>query len=171
MESPVPDRRSHRLRGFDYAAPATYFVTLCTEERRCLFGRVEDAQVDHSAAGRMVLSWWHRIPASFPYVRLRAFVLMPNHLHGILRFLEPAVGGARVTERPGLGRVITWFKTRTTGAYTRGVRHEGWPRFNGRLWQRSFYEHIIRDEEELAHADGYILRNPRRWGEDPFHRP
>ncbi len=170
MEPKIPERRSRRLRGFNYAAPALYFVTLCTQGKRCLFGEIVDGKEHHSEAGAMVLSWWGKIPEAFPHVRVHEVVLMPNHLHGVVRFLEASAGGPPVAERASLGRIVAWFKTRTTNTYARGVRGQGWPPFDRRLWQRNYHEHIVRNEDEYAHAVGYIRRNPARWSMDPLHR-
>lgn len=178
-------RRSIRLPHYDYASPGWYFVTLCVQHRRCLLGEVEAEAVRHSDAGRMIESWWHRLPTRFPHVRLDAFVVMPNHIHGIFGFMDapisyipnvgaPLVGALpeaepsrnRAGTRPaptGLGDVIGAFKSLTTSAYIRGVKTDGWPPFDGRLWQRNYWERVVSDERELDLARRYIADNPTRW--------
>ncbi len=189
-------RRSIRLAGFDYASPGWYFVTLCTHQRASLFGEIEAGAMHLSTAGRMVEDWWYRLPTRFPTVRLDAFVVMPNHVHGILGIADapavpttgvvpptdavsPTVGAPLVGARPeaepsrnragtrpaptGLGDVVGTFKSLTTNAYIRGVRAEGWAPFDGRLWQRNYWERVIRDERELDLARRYIADNPMRW--------
>ncbi len=115
-----------------------------------------------NAAGRMVVNVWKEIPRIFPAVRLADFVLMPNHLHGIVQILD-------IHPRPPLSDVVRWFKYRTTLEYGRGVRTQGWTRFDRRLWQRRFHDRVLRDEDERTHASGYIARNPMRWHLDHLH--
>ena len=112
----------------------------------------------------MVIAAWEAAPSTFSHVALGDFVLMPNHLHAIVHLLDVAPA-----ERVALGAVIRWFKYRTTLEYGRGVRTGGWPRFEHRLWQRGFHDRVLRDEEEHAHARGYMARNPRQWREDRYH--
>ncbi len=112
----------------------------------------------------MVERVWLDIPRRFRHVELDALVIMPNHIHAILRFREPADGSL---ERATLGQVLPWWKSTTTTLYAQRVRSHSWPRFDKRLWHRNFYERVIRDDDDLAHAQGYIARNPRRWHEDP----
>ena len=89
---------------------------------------------------------------------------MPNHFHGIIFIASPtalADKGGHVG--PPLQRIMQWFKTMTTNEYIHGVKEHGWPAFQGNLWQRSFYEHVIRDEESLNRIREYIVNNPQRW--------
>ncbi len=188
-------RRSIRLPGYDYAQPGAYFVTVCVQRSVCLFGEVEADLARLSPAGEMVTAWWQRLPGRFPRVCLDAFVVMPNHVHGIVGLADPPsepgdVGltpavGADPRVRPVSGRaavpdqgahagaplpqVIQWWKTMTTNAYIRGVRAEGWPPFEGRLWQRNYYERVLRDERERDLAHRYIRNNPLRWHLDRMH--
>lgn len=177
-------RRSVRLRHYDYAQPGAYFVTICTHHRACLLGAVAAEAVRLSAAGRIVQAAWNDLPRHYPHVALDAFVVMPNHLHGIIQIIDLAVTdahavGADPRVRPvarhaaipnqgahagaPLPRIVQWWKTMTTNAYIRGVRVQGWPRFDGRLWQRNYWERVLRDERELGLARDYILQNPLRW--------
>jgi REP element-mobilizing transposase RayT len=89
---------------------------------------------------------------------------MPNHMHALLRFERTQVNAG--IQPFSLGETIQWFKTMSTNEYIRRVNSEGWPRFTKRLWQRDYYEHIIRNDGELLHARGYILRNPEKWSLD-----
>ncbi|HWQ11244.1 MAG TPA: transposase [Roseiflexaceae bacterium] len=150
-------RRSIRLRGYDYAQAGAYFVTICTNVRAPWFGMVSGGAVQLSAPGDMVAAWWREVTARFPPVDLDEYVVMPDHLHGIVLLR------AEASQRVALGTVVQWFKTMTTNAYIRGVRERGWPPFEGRLWQRNYYERIIRDDEELAGVRRYIAENPAYW--------
>ena len=172
-------RRSIRLKGYDYSQAGAYFITLCTQDRACLFGKVVNGEMRLNDAGRMVLAEWNRLPERFPQVVLDAFVVMPNHVHGILVITDPAptagatlgatvgatVGATLVVAptAPTVGNIIGAFKSRVTVEYIRGVKTSGWPPFRGRLWQRNYYEHIIRNERALNAIRRYILENPLRW--------
>ncbi len=172
-------RRSIRLRGYDYAHPGEYFVTICVQQHECLFGEVVGDEMVPNEAGDMVASWWAELPRKFPSCEADAFVVMPNHVHGIVVIREAPVRsdahlqgahmGAplQVGERVTLGRIVQWFKTMTTNAYIRGVADRGWKPLVERLWQRNYYEHIVRDETELERICDYIENNPRTWKEDP----
>jgi REP element-mobilizing transposase RayT len=154
-----------RLRGFDYSSAASYFVTICTEHRVCLFGDVRDGMLEASHAGVVMDSWWLSISWRFPSVMTDAFVVMPNHVHGILHVgTNPATRGAS-----SLGDILHWYKTRTTFDYTIGVKTEGWPRFPGRLWQKGYYDHIIRSQRGLEEIRAYIDRNPAMWVDDDYN--
>ncbi len=220
-------RRSIRLRGYDYAQCGAYFVTICTQGRLCLFGDIAGGLMRLNDAGRMVETVWCQIPDHYPGVATDVFVIMPNHIHGIIvigppdgdahadgrtavgtntgattrvaptgggmdateRTLEKPVGAGLVPARaltrahavahairggdvpspgsPTLGDIVGAFKSITTVAYARGVRRSWWPPFAGRLWQRNYYEHIVRDDESLYRIRRYVADNPARWAEDP----
>jgi putative transposase len=172
----VRHRRSIRLKWYDYASPGAYFVTLCTQGHRCLFGEVVDGLVDLNDAGWMVERWWNELPRKFSSIQIDTFVVMPNHFHGIIVIVGGNVQdrhGAHTQVRPyervGLGRVVQWFKTMTTNAYMHGVHEFGWPRFQKRLWQRNYFEHVARNEDDLLAIREYVVNNPARWLEDPDH--
>ena len=186
-------RRSIRLKGYDYSQPGAYFVTICTQDRACLFGDVVDGAMRLNDAGRMIESVWHQLPTFYSGVDIDAFVVMPNHIHGIVVLVgaaprgRPDPGRARGVDlgQPqgvaptgptgqargpaptlSLSDVVHRFKTLTTKRYADGVKQSGWPPFPGRLWQRNYYEHIIRNEESLHRIRQYILENPLRWSLD-----
>jgi REP element-mobilizing transposase RayT len=178
----IHHRRSVRLRGYDYSAPGEYYVTICVEGYNRLLGRVELGQMIQNEAARRVEQAWERIPRRFPATELDEHIVMPNHFHGILRITEgaPVVGpesgdkqgahkGRPYAGNPSLGEMVGAFKSITTDGYIRGVREEGWPRFDQEFWQRSFYEHIIRNEVELERIREYIRRNPLMWAVDRYN--
>ena len=192
-DSDIHHRRSIRLRHYDYAAAGAYFVTICVQERESLFGTIAEGVMRLNDAGRMVADLWAGLPARFPDLNLDEYAVMPNHFHGILvltgRRGEPCVrpqsqegkttGDHKDRENPGdhkdrpygtrdgsIGRIMQAFKSLTTHAYIYGVTHHQWQPFPGRLWQRNYYEHVIRDEAELHNARQYIVDNPLRWEED-----
>lgn len=145
-----------RLREHDYAAPATYFVTICTEQRRCVFGEVVDGHMVPNVAGLMVESWWYSLEGRYPGILLDAVVVMPNHIHGIVMIGTDA----GVSTIPSLSDVMYWFKSITTHDYGIGVREFGWDRYPGRLWQKRYYEHIVRGDRDLGTIRRYIMGNP-----------
>ena len=176
-------RRSIRLKGYDYSQAGAYFVTIVTQGRVCLFGDVVGDTMQLNGAGRLAQAAWEGLPRRFPGIGLDTFVVMPNHVHGII-VIDESVGaslvgsqdgdhagmpdGERATTRvaPTLGDVVGAYKSIVTVEYARGVRANGWRRFRGRLWQRNYYEHVIRDERELHLAREYIVNNPLQWSLD-----
>ena len=169
-------RRSIRLKGYDYAQDGAYFVTVVTRDRLCLFGDVIEEKMHVNRAGSMILKVWEELPKRFPTIGLDAFVVMPNHVHGILvvrnRVGVPLVGtlrdGDRATTRvaPTLGEIVGAYKSITTVRYTQGVKAGMWNPFRERLWQRNYYEHVVRNESELNRAREYIAGNPALWERD-----
>jgi len=160
------NRRSPRHREFDYSQSGAYFITMCTKDRICLFGEIRDDTMILNAAGRMVERWLLKVPSKFPVFQYDALIIMPNHLHCVL-FNIPNDNIPQLDQKteanPSLSDVIQWFKTMTTNEYIRGVRDLQWYPFHRQLWQRSFYDHVIRNEEELAGVRTYILQNPLKW--------
>ena len=155
-------RRSIRLKGYDYSQPGAYFVTLCVQERECLFGEIVDGEMQLNDAGRMIEHWWGELTRKFSSVALDEWIVMPNHLHGLL-FFRPT---PQTPDRPTLGTAINWLKTMTTNEYIRGVKSLAWRSFPGTLWQRDFHDHIVRNDEELKSIREYIRQNPARWAWD-----
>jgi REP element-mobilizing transposase RayT len=259
-------RRSIRLRGYDYTQPGAYFVTICAHERRCLFGALDGGALRLTDAGRMIERWWGELNRKFPGAQTDAFVIMPDHIHGIIIItaanriiadrVDPIVGinaggyadppprddaddsnasnainatpsvradlhirprrtgnepndadvnravsivginaggsadppprddgddfnaGGAINadagdsiandtndtpNRASLFAIVQWFKIMTTNAYIRGVKQSGWPPFRKRVWQRGYWERIVRDERELQATRRYIAENPISW--------
>ncbi len=169
-------RGSMRASWWDYAGHGTYFVTICVQHRLMLFGDVVDGHLHLLPAGQMIADSWTALPEHFPDIGIDCYVVMPNHLHGIIivpHDRRSTVGDKESSAAPiagtndgSLGRIIQGFKSRTTVAYGRGVREQGWEPFDGRLWQRNYYDHIIRDSAEMDRVRAYIERNPARWAND-----
>jgi len=150
-------RRSIRLKGYDYRSSGVYFVTIVTQGRALLWADVCEGEVILSPAGEMVEQVWTQLPERFPRVSLDAFVVMPNHVHGLL-----VLGGIEPSST-ALSDVVGAFKSQSTVNYTRGVREQGWSAFEKRVWQSNYFERILRNEEQLARAQGYIEQNPENW--------
>lgn len=226
-------RRSIRLKGYDYSQAGAYFVTICTQNRAEIFGEIRNGEMALSEAGKMIDHWWNVLPSKFSNVILDAFVIMPDHMHGILVIDDEVNVGAdqrvcpnvqkipdqcvcldtkygecvdfdmyqceqrgyfdvpqgehagspvrrefqgehigspqrgspvRIEGNDGIPKMIQWFKTMTTNEYIRHVKTDGWERFDGKMWQRNYYERIIRNDEELWNVQEYIRKNPMKWG-------
>jgi len=180
----IHHRRTIRLRGYDYSSEGAYFVTICTQERERLLGEIDEDRLILSDVGRVVDFWWRELPQHFEKIRLDVFTVMPNHIHGIIWL----VGADRCVRPKGsrryradtsvcpyrakplsvvsLAKVVQWFKTMSANEYIRGMRENKWPIVTGRLWQRNYYEHIVRDEKELYRIRQYVIENPANWAKD-----
>jgi putative transposase len=159
-------RRNLRLSGYDYRQPGVYFVTICTQDRLCLFGDVVDGEMRMNDAGRVVEQCWNEIPAHFPHVELDEFVIMPNHVHGILVIAED-VGAKNFSPLPPNEQTPRG-TSKTIGSVIRGFKIgvTKWFRQNTDIhivWQRNYYEHVIRNEEAVIRIREYIANNPRQW--------
>jgi putative transposase len=189
-----------RLKEYDYSQAGAYFITIVAQDRACLFGEVIDGDMRLNAAGEMLAAEWDGLPNRFRTIETDTFVVMPNHVHGIIVItanvgagLVPVLSGktrnetgsvgaglvpapwghattaSRATTRvapTSVGDVVGAFKSMTTVLYGRGVRQSRWRAFCGRLWQRNYYEHIIRDDAALQRIREYIIANPTGWEMD-----
>jgi putative transposase len=164
-------RRSIRLQNYDYSQPGAYFVTICTHKKRFLFGQIANGEMHYNKTGYLVQSIWEYLPVRFPAIQLDTFIVMPNHIHGIITIGKDRVGVIHELPLPKtrlqrrrmlLPKINGYFKMNTAKRVnkmhdTRGTK----------LWQRNYYEHVIRNEDELLRTRKYILNNPARWFEDP----
>ncbi|MCA1746707.1 MAG: transposase [Bacteroidales bacterium] len=194
----LQNRRSIRLQGYDYSQAGVYFMTICTQNRACLFGDIVDGEMRLNDVGRMIQTVWDEMPRRDVYIDLDTFIVMPNHIHGILIFhgrgescirpgpessVDHRAGDHRVDgdhagdhkDRPygtlpgTVGRIVQAFKSITTHEYIQGVKQNGWTSFCGKLWQRNYWEHIVRNETELIRIREYIRNNPAQWELDKLH--
>ena len=230
------NRRSIRMKGYDYSKAGLYFITFRVQNGEMLFGAIENGQMILNNAGKMILAEWGKLPQRFNNIELHEFVVMPNHFHGIVEIITPVgaplVGaqisgvhddgnndtahagdgttanvraplvGAQIsgahddgnndtahagdgttanerastrgapTEGPmrvTVGEMMGAFKSITTLEYINGANNLGWEPFAGKLWQRNFYEHIIRNEISYYKISDYIVNNPARWKDDKFY--
>ena len=170
----IHNRRSIRLKGYDYAQAGLYFITICCQNRTHLFGDVEHGEMELNDAGKMVGKWYYELENKFPDIKCHEMIVMPNHFHFIVENLGASLrvcpdsnnghsNNDYTNQLDGehigspLHRVVQWFKTMTTNEYIRGVKTLGWQPFNGKLWQRNYYEHIIRDEQSYHNISKYII--------------
>jgi len=193
-------RRSIRLSQFDYSSPNAYFVTICSFRKECLFSDIVDGRVRLNETGAIIEDVWNQLPHRYPHIEIDSFVVMPNHVHGIiwirnddeyrmthrvgaihelpLRQIHP-VGAPLVGAQPNdipdddragarpaptLGDVVGAFKSITTVEYSRTQNARP------KLWQRNYYDRVIRDDEELYSVRQYIHDNPKKWELDEYHQ-
>src|SRR2546423_722682 len=170
--------RSIRLKGYDYSSQGFYFLTICCDRKRCVLGRVVQATVNLSQVGQSVRDCWIAIPSHFSRTKLHEFTIMPNHLHAIIEIVraaahEPFEELNRLDRPPqiqpgSLPAIVRSFKAAAAKSVRRDLR---WQEL---LWQKNYYERILRDAEEFANATRYIVENPARWewdNENPNRRP
>ena len=172
----IHHRRSIRLAGYDYAQAGAYYVTIVTWQREFLFGGIVNGEMRLNRHGKIAEECWQLIPKHFPDVELGAYVIMPNQVHGIIMINDTdknrvatnsqPVGASHDTPlRPrgvssgSLGAIIGSFKSAVTKRIGRELNETG-------IWQRSFYEHIIRNDKEFANIQAYVINNPVLWDED-----
>lgn len=179
------NRHSLRLKGYDYTKSGLYFITICCQNRAHLFGEILNQQMILNDAGEMIKKEWLSLAAYFENIKLHEFVIMPNHFHSILEItgatLVVAQNDIKITEEIGqpqgiapttktLGNIIGAFKSKTTVEYIKGVKNLNWEEFEGKVWQRNFYENIIRNEKSYHRIANYIINNPENFKEDKFFK-
>jgi len=183
-----------RLRGWDYSKPGAYFVTIVTKNRECLFGNIVVNEMILNYAGNIVQQWYLDIPNHFPNVKLDAFIIMPNHVHGIIFITEnhaqpitttvpvivetqnfaslPPSTNARNEKQPYTNQFGP--QSKNLASIVRGFKIgvTKWFRQNNNhnpIWQSRFHDHIIRNDESLQRIRNYIVNNPKSWQKDTFH--
>ena len=190
-----------RLAGWDYASQGYYYITICTQDREHFFGHVEGGEMWLTALGNEARKCWNAIPHHFPFVELDAFVIMPDHMHGVLyidrgdeekrgamnrAYTSGEKGGATGMHNPmlskSLGRVVRWYKGRTTYEIRRlgpgrglgrgldrgidAIHRVSPPAVSSFSWQSRYYDHIVRSEADLDRIRTYIHNNPAHWGRE-----
>jgi putative transposase len=173
-----PIRKSIRLKDFDYSRPGAYFVTICTLNKKCWFGKITNTEMILNPYGKIVDKIWNELAAHFIFIDLDYHIVMPNHIHGII-FINPQDPGL-INQTPTtdqnqwiqmknptitLGKIIRYFKAKTT----KMLHEEGLENFR---WQRLYYDHIVRNNRSLDNIRYYIINNPLKWEidkENPRH--
>jgi REP element-mobilizing transposase RayT len=166
-------RRSIRLKDYDYTQPGAYYVTICVNNRKCIFGDIQDGQMVLNEAGKIVEFTWKDLTQHNANIELDEFIVMPNHVHGIIIIVGAGSKPALIQERAGHGpaptahglpEIIRQFKTfsakRVNQIHQRSGVH---------LWQRNYYEHIIRNETDLDKIREYVKSNPLTWEKDEYY--
>ena len=166
------NRRTIRLKEYDYSKAGAYFVTICADEHENKFGEIIDGIMNLNESGEIAGSCWKAIPEHFPHTQLDDYVIMPNHVHGIIVIKQTMPVGAnnysplRAAKPHGtsmtIGSIIRGFKI----GVTKILRQNN---LKKPVWQRNYYEHIIRDNDELNRIRKYIIDNPAKWEEDEYN--
>ena len=177
------------MKGYDYSQTWYYFITVCTEWRISRFGKIEDGKMIVNSEWRMIERWWRELENRFDNIHLDAFVMMPNHFHWIIEIVGadlcvcPNLKQGEHTGSPlqehkhdehtgsplqkrRIWTMIQWFKTMSTNECIREIKCGKLPPFKKHLWQRNYFEHIIRNEKSLIQIREYIQNNPNSWKED-----
>ena len=168
------------MKGFDYTQAGYYFVTIVVKERECLLGDVVGEEMKMNDMGRIVAASWEWLGDQYSYVELDEYIVMPNHVHGIIVIRNTCDGPiasyrggdsriaptvpSQVQKRKSLGRLVGAVKTVSARTVNLGRGTPGQP-----LWQRNYYEHVIRNEESLSQIRQYIRNNPAKWALDREH--
>lgn len=178
-------RRSIRLRGYDYSKPGAYFVTICVKNRACILSTIDDrigaglvpARLSLTDIGKIVENCWKGISKRFPHVCVDDYIIMPNHVHGIV-IITPGLSKnpnkrAGTSPAPTLGDIVRVFKSTSAIDYLAYIKNRNL-NATRRLWQRNYYEHIVRNDHDFDNIKKYIRNNPINWAmdaENPANNP
>jgi len=180
MSNPVQRyRHTNRLKGYDYTLAEAYFVTIVTYQHLCLFGEIINGEVKLNPHGKIAFEQWKRLEKRFPLSDFSAFVIMPNHLHGII-YLSKGAGEGTQKNHDQISHLRPYIKLHvipgSLGAIVRAYKASVSFRINlirglidPPIWQRNYYDHIIRNEKEYENIWKYIEANSQKWDEDRFH--
>ena len=179
----IHHRRSIRLKGYDYSKEGAYFITICCQDRECRFGEIENEEMILNEYGRIAYDEWIKLSERFLNFELDVFQIMPNHMHGIIVLNEHVTSAQNVLSDINDGTPVTNNRSRVNrdptvgdivGAYKSLVANDCLDIYKtkneimGKLWQRNYYEHIIRDEKSYQAISTYIINNPTKWSRDKF---
>ena len=156
----LPKRKSPRISGYDYSTNGAYFITVCTHEKKQLFGPVGA----DSISARMVERTFLEAIQKYDNVKSPVYVVMPNHFHAIIE-----IERADMESAPTISQIIQSFKRYSTLEYIKLVNENQLPRFDGKVWQRSFHDHVVRGEKDYLEIWNYIEGNPSKWEDDCFY--
>jgi len=184
-----------RLQNWDYGWNASYFVTLCTQNRIHYFGEIVDGKMQLSEIGKFAEKYWYEIPKHFPFVKLDAFVVMPNHIHGIIIIDKKSTTAMIETQNLASQQIPEKVKTQNLASQRRTSQREASQRFGPQSknlasiirgykigvtkdakkidtlwqWQARYYDHIIRNDKAYQNIKEYIINNPKKWNDDKFY--
>jgi putative transposase len=175
----IHHRQSIRLKGYDYSQAGAYFITICTKNRLHHFGEVQNGEMILSEFGKIALEQWNELPNRFTHIELDAFVVMPNHIHGIIvikdlkniKSVGAPLAGAHPQsnlQNPPIGDIVGAYKSLCVHHSLKWIKSND-PQFHlGTLWQRNYWEHIVRHEVAMIKIQHYIWNNPAKWEKDCF---
>jgi len=185
----IHKRRSIRLKGYDYSQAGLYFITICCEDRICRFGKIENGKMILNDYGTIACNEWEKLPDRFVNFKLDVFQIMPNHMHGIIA-LKPEGATLAVAKNddnnqydgnvqhgntniagaspvPAVPDIVGAYKSLVANRCLKIYKSHN--ETMGKLWQRNYYERIIRNHQSYENISKYILNNPAKWQEDKFH--
>ncbi|GGH18852.1 transposase [Pedobacter zeae] len=172
----IHNRRSIRLKGYDYSKAGAYFITICCEDRLHRFGKIVDDKMILNESGKIAYNEWISLSDRFSNFELDVFQIMPNHMHGIIILSDVGATLAvakeednRATARvaPTIANIIGAYKSIVSNACLQLFKSHN--KIMGKLWQRNYYEHIIRNQRAYQNISNYIINNPSKWDKDKFH--
>jgi len=146
-------RKTIRLNKDSYLS-GTFFITICVQQRKHLFGNIVNSKVIQTDAGKMISRLYFELENKFPNIRCGEHITIPDHFHCLITKTS--------SDNSNMFEIIRWFKTMTTNEYIKGVKLFGWKKFHKQLWQRGYYDRIIRNTNELTSTRNYIINNPQR---------
>ena len=190
----LPQRRSIRLKGYDYSQAGMYFITICCQNRICRFGNIENNKMVLNEYGKIAYDEWMKLSERFPNFELDVFQIMPNHIHGIITLVGATLAVARhdgnahydgnvhnddnarhdtdiragVNPTRTVGDIVGAYKSLVSNGCLEIYKSKN--EIMGKLWQHNYHEHIIRNEKAYQTISKYILNNPAKWAEDKFHK-
>jgi len=185
----IHHRRSIRMKGYDYSQAGQYFITICVQDRACLFGKIENGKMILNEYGKIAHNEWMRTPEIRPNVEIGEFIIMPNHMHGIIHIMCQGVLNScanrgelnsplfAISHSPNIRGVCNTpliSPSQTIGAIVRGYKSAvtkqlGLLNLNQQIWQRNYYENIINNDQSYQNISNYIVNNPAKWNGDKFH--
>lgn len=157
----LPNRRTTRLTNYDYSSEDLYFITICSEGFKSTFGDIINQKIKLSILGRIVNDVWNNLTSRFNNIVLHEFVIMPNHIHGIIEIKNHG--------ECTLGEIIGAFKSLTTLKYIKVIKQNNLTPFDRRVWQKNYFEHIIRGSKSHEKIAAYIIENPIYWDDDRYY--
>jgi len=199
----IHHRRSIRLKGYDYSQTGLYFITICIQDKRCLFGEIINNDMALNEFGIIAYQQWEKLSERYSNFILDVFQIMPNHIHGIISLTNPvgatlAVApdnsvapddsvapdnsvapddsvdkiGAQVNRAPtaGVGDMVGVYKSLVANECLKIFKQNNPGKIMGKLWQRNYHDHIIRNEQSYNHISEYIVNNPKNWKADKFNK-
>ena len=162
----IHHRRSIRLKGYDYSQAGLYFITINIQHRKCLFGTIERREMVVNDFGIIASQEWEKLPEQFTNIALDVFQVMPNHIHGILLLTGAASCPAKTIT---VGNIVGAYKSQVANLCLTIFKQKHPGEIMGKLWQRNYHEHIVRDEQSFLRIAHYITNNPSNWNEDRFY--
>ncbi|PCI24122.1 hypothetical protein COB57_05775 [Candidatus Peregrinibacteria bacterium] len=165
--SDIHHRQSSRLSEYDYSQRGLYFITICTHNQQHIFGKVTISQeISLSKGGIMAKIFWEKIPQHYTHITLKSFIIMPNHIHGILQIQQNTNNDRsshhfQKTLPNSIGSIVRGYKIAVTKWFRSHTDIHT-------IWQKNYHDHIIRDENALLNISNYIINNPKKWREDRF---